>query len=743
MSNKSGEKRKRSSLLTTAVPDITPQKDSTKTAAAIAEARALTAEAHRLVSEVFSNLDTDANGNSGQQSMKMCTDGDEQSAMHVIGERLAVILVQLRGANRIMQHGLATSSAAAAESLRAESAHSCGLSESLAALREAESVRARLFYLRRMQLEREMLRHREILLASDDHLPTDLVSLDECPSSLLDEQTQGTDEHRELMVRLTHELCERKRLRIELRDQQKELRDSEAQLSEKSLFLEQLHPNVVSQLKGLRSLRADLELDPMQPPHEAAFLLCTPLYTLYRQALACSGTEASHLQVSILGDQVAAERTLLEHKVTTASELPEASSENAGGGSGRCLSTEQAYAEYPLSVQISLPGRTRLELRFVYLPALQIVAVRSRGSGVEEERSSSDPVRLPQLLSNLFPGDTGTETPNLANCRLLLSESGETSGSDACTAGDHLTDDDDGDDDSAAAAPSLRLFSYESGLETRPYHWAQRVCGLHYPPPVSAASCAQEDHLLLTAAAGSAPAAHYRSFADWLQRLQDRMAAHAELASHLRTLSCGEMVAAPWRPSEARLISFSPLSADRFWKDLDGVRGRRGKSLPGFAHSLHELSPDHWVVQGASFYSGSAICGVQTLNILTVITAEYPDRPPLFCVSASPPSANTNASLPSYVSELSHPDALKLASTGSSAANSSFEQEMRELETEVNLHQTMLVLHHLSQQPTPSEGKLLGYQVARLLLCFEALCKSRISSRRKGKGHAHTREIAG
>jgi Fms-interacting protein/Thoc5 len=524
------------------------------------------------------------------------------------------------------------------------------------------------------------------------------------------------------MARLTHELCERKRLRTELRKQQKEVRLTETQLEQKSSFLEQLHPNVVTQLRGLSALRGELQLDQMPVVSEAAYLLCTPLYTLYRQALASGhgAGDRSAILTEVSGDQVAAERALLRNEPNS----PAA----ASASSAASLTEEQAYAEYPLSVHLQLPGgRAPFRMRFVYLPALEVVAVRCDARADEH----SGPVRLPQLLSNLYPGDTGAETPNLANCRLVLSGGASAASAQSARSPQHGAADeeeDDLEDDEQEAAAAVRLFSYESARDARPYHWAQRVCGLCYPPPLSAAS----------GSAVTGTATQFRGFAEWMSRLQQRIAAHEELASQLRTLSCGEMVAVPWRPSEARLVSFSPVSAIEFWKRLDGVKGRRQRSsLPGFAHSLHELGPNHWTMHGATFYSGSAMCGMQPLSLLVVITAEYPVRPALFCVSAPPPSNGGVAALPSYVGERSHPDALKAASS-SDMRYSSFGQDLRELETEVNLHQTMLVLRHLADQGC--DGKLLGYQVARLLLCFEALCKSRTQIREVA-GRARSKTI--
>lgn len=85
-------------------------------------------------------------------------------------------------------------------------------------------------------------------------------------------------------------------------------------------------------------------------------------------------------------------------------------------------------------------------MRFSYLPALGIVAV------------CPQPGAPPGILANLFPNDTGKNTPNPAN---------------------HHS--------KAARASPLGIFEYPADVPCRPYRWAQWLAGLHFPPPAAAA----------------------------------------------------------------------------------------------------------------------------------------------------------------------------------------------------------------------------------------------------------------
>ncbi len=88
-------------------------------------------------------------------------------------------------------------------------------------------------------------------------------------------------------------------------------------------------------------------------------------------------------------------------------------------------------------------------MRFSFLPTLGIVAVCPQpGAPVD-------------ILANLFPNDTGKDTPNAANHH-----------------------------GKAARASPLGVFQYPPDVPHRPYRWAQWLAGLHFPPPTLAPATA-------------------------------------------------------------------------------------------------------------------------------------------------------------------------------------------------------------------------------------------------------------
>lgn len=107
----------------------------------------------------------------------------------------------------------------------------------------------------------------------------------------------------------------------------------------------------------------------------------------------------------------------------------------------RCLTLGCAGGSHAASKGKS-NGGIQFTLRFSYIPALGIVAV-------------CPPPNYPSsLLANLFPNDTGRDTPNPTNHH-----------------------------GRAARASPLGVFEYPGDVPCRPYRWAQWLSGLHFPPP--------------------------------------------------------------------------------------------------------------------------------------------------------------------------------------------------------------------------------------------------------------------
>ena len=103
------------------------------------------------------------------------------------------------------------------------------------------------------------------------------------------------------------------------------------------------------------------------------------------------------------------------------------------------------YAAHPLSVELRLDG---VAFVFVYLHNLHVVTVNVKPNKAGANKGKKDVAIDDDLLVNLFPGDTGSDTPNVAN--------------------------------------KVRVagFEFDRSRADRPYKWAQHLAGLDFLEPV-------------------------------------------------------------------------------------------------------------------------------------------------------------------------------------------------------------------------------------------------------------------
>ena len=103
------------------------------------------------------------------------------------------------------------------------------------------------------------------------------------------------------------------------------------------------------------------------------------------------------------------------------------------------------YAAHPLSVELRLDG---IAFVFVYLHNLHVVTVNVKPNKGGASKGKKDVAIDDDLLVNLFPGDTGSDTPNVAN--------------------------------------KVRVagFEFDRSRRDRPYKWAQHLAGLDFLEPV-------------------------------------------------------------------------------------------------------------------------------------------------------------------------------------------------------------------------------------------------------------------
>lgn len=131
-------------------------------------------------------------------------------------------------------------------------------------------------------------------------------------------------------------------------------------------------------------------------------------------------------------------------------------------------------------------------IRFCYLPALGIVAVCPQAGC------------SPSLLANLFPNDTGRDTPNPINHH-----------------------------GRAARASASGVFNYPADVQCRPYRWAQWLAGLQFPPPGDGAAAV--GGVTTTVGDGEGPGPIEPSTRAVVAALRSRIRTHMALVAQLRS----------------------------------------------------------------------------------------------------------------------------------------------------------------------------------------------------------------
>lgn len=165
-------------------------------------------------------------------------------------------------------------------------------------------------------------------------------------------------------------------------------------------------------------------------------------------------------------------------------------------------------------------ARSNFEVRFSYLPALDIVAACPQAGS------------SPSLLVNLFPNDTGKDTPNPANHHSR-----------------------------AARASSLGVFRFPSDVPCRPYRWAQWLAGLHFSP---------------VQAAGDPIEPSTRAV---VTELRSRVRTHAALAHQLKIINTKGALPLPSFQSENSEATGN-IELRRYGKPRFGIASSCSKSSP-------------------------------------------------------------------------------------------------------------------------------------------------------------------
>ncbi|KAI8782477.1 THO complex subunit 5 [Biomphalaria glabrata] len=512
-----------------------------------------------------------------------------------------------------------------------------------------------------MHLEKEITKCMEFK-SKDEEI--ELVSVEEfyqdAPATITNESVTKNDPHLQMLGRLEWELELRKNLASKLTATKKNKEQLSQEIQSKQDYLETLQPKLSAILQATRPVQDYLSMpyNAIQEEHQMAQHLPQPLYVLYMQTSAFKDACDKCLKVSITGDVDAAKSLATwNFEPDEESDSDQEDLEKQETKRHRRVSAEQSlekknkiFRKHPLSVNLTITNEdgTELELNFCYLLELNIITVTVKVNLSEKGTLSSitggDLLSPDLILDELYPGDFGNDSPNPAN-HYELKKHG-----------------------------LLDLSTYIP-LVGRPYLWCQLMGGLQFlKKEISLAEDADGFSNIAripVQAKHSICAANIQKTISLLrQRISSRLSLLQQLSSLERGIIPVSVDFVKQFPAKinAHLSTWSRCT----WEDLQTLAHAKRFLKSGLIRSSS-------IIFQAVIDRGSA-----KMNAHVVLTADYPQVPPLFILDI-------------------------VWQTQRTALTDIFVMEMEE---EVNLHYQEL-------SSSTQQNQLLPNQLQRLLMCFD------------------------
>lgn len=474
------------------------------------------------------------------------------------------------------------------------------------------------------------------------------------------------DAHAHMLARLAHEKTERERLVLQLRELDAARAAIEQRVRATRYALDSLRTQLGVQLHALQPLLSFTATPITLTPEEKALamLLPAPLYVALVQLRGCIDAAAWHDDVRLSLALPAADvpdGLLVADAANIASlvdSITRRRSEAPGGelldddDEGRPLHAASLLRLVLRVCPASLEASAALPIEIVFLPRLGVLAVRVPLARL----AASD-----AALGCLWPGDSGLASPNPANLFM----------------------------DGYSAA---QLFYAAHGrCVLRAYDWLQCFGGLSFLPLQRSELVEAASHggaAAVSASSGSAAAAAKR-VRTALGRVLRRLAARAALERQVATLRdaralpvAGVSAAFPLAP-RARLVAFESCDVQEF---RDAHAGSSAAARPlGASASLAASTDDEAAAPGAQAFRLRLAREAGALEAVVLVAADYPVRPPVFRICATPDGGGAALS-PNVAAAI---------------------------ETEVNLRLSDLGC------PAADGAMLLSYQVRKLVFCFD------------------------
>lgn len=433
-------------------------------------------------------------------------------------------------------------------------------------------------------------KHEEIDLVSED------VFYKEAPTDISRPHLTKNDQHQLTLARLDWELEQRKRLAEKYKESQATKEKIQKGIEVKKEHLRSLQPGLNAIMQASLPVQEYLSMpfEQIQKQTEVARHLPPPLYVLFVQANAYGQACDKTLSVSISGD-VDEAKALSKPPDDSQDDESDSDAEEEQEKTKRRRTTtggqleekrREVLKQHPLSVRVDLKCKdgSVLHLYFFYLMNLNIMTVKTKvatSTDLTTAISAGELLRSNTLLSCLYIGDQGRETPNPAN-RYQFDRVGIVSFAD---------------------------YVDELGY---PYMWVQNLGGLHFPSDGSESVCV----------GNSLSASHMETTMKLLRaRVQSRLALQKQFASLEHSII----------PVSSECQNFVPAKIISRLARWSTTTHQDYKELPYTKHVT-----DAGLAKDSDLYFMSVVeRGTARLQAAVVISPRYPETAPLFSLSLS------------------------------------------------------------------------------------------------------------
>uniref|UniRef100_A0A1B6C294 THO complex subunit 5 homolog n=1 Tax=Clastoptera arizonana TaxID=38151 RepID=A0A1B6C294_9HEMI len=430
----------------------------------------------------------------------------------------------------------------------------------------------------------------------------DLVSKEdfykEAPVSISRPKLTRKDDHQLQLARLEWELQQRKEIALQCQNMQTEKEKVASEILKKQTRIDDLAPLLKEILAVAKPVQDSLNLGGKPGPSpglaQNASLLPHPLYFLFVQADAYKEACDSSMKLTcaINGDKEEAQR--LKRNVDVMSTAVDSDSDNQEETSNKRHHRKKSRAErleerkkqllmaHPLSVEIgiTLKDGNTIAIEFFYLINLHVVTMKAKMKRMYNI-NDSNLITGEHILTELFPNDFGTGSPNIANYYQLK---------------------------------EVGIETFDSNSLGLAYIWAQKVCGLNFTgdggdikkvPPSS-----QISQLTLPSV---------------IKAIKNRLRARSALCFQLQPLELGQLPVIPevsiHFPQKliAKISKWSSLT----WQEYEALN-----------FTSHIIKADY-VSSRDIFYKAQLTRGEAEMTLAVAIKNCYPELPPIFALQTS------------------------------------------------------------------------------------------------------------